>query len=145
MSTRKGLRVVDMFCATHAAAGAAVAPLAREPVSAFLAGAATHAVLDMIPHYDYESTIPGVLDFAVAALLIASAAGDHKDTTAWAMLGGVLPDLEVVMSYLGLISPSNLVFPSHSGLLPHRNVGLPLGVLTQLAVLGLAYLSLGSR
>jgi hypothetical protein len=145
MGARKGLRVVDMFCVTHAAAGAAVAPFVREPVSAFLAGAATHAVLDMIPHYDYDSTIPGVLDFAVAALLIASAGGDDGGTTVWAMLGGVLPDLEVVMSYLGLISPRDLVFPSHSGLLPHRNVGLPLGVLTQMAVLGLAYLSLGFR
>ncbi len=136
-----------MFCLTHAVAGAVVGRFAGGPVESFAAGLASHAVLDMIPHYDYESTPAGVLDFLLAALSVSwfvpadAAAGGRS--TAWAVLGGVLPDVEVVLTQFGLIGPADLVFPSHSGLLPHRNMGPPAGILTQAAVLGLALLSAG--
>ena len=44
-----------MILATHAIAGAAVAALiSNRPVLAFVAGAASHFLLDAIPHWDYE-------------------------------------------------------------------------------------------
>jgi hypothetical protein len=62
-----------------------------------------------------------------------------------AALGGVLPDLEVVLHH-GLerfgVSSGRGIFPSHSGVLPHRNLRLPWGFAIQLVVGGLCLASL---
>src|SRR3989344_6041507 len=44
-----------MILATHAIAGAALAAtMPDQPILAFIAGAASHFLLDAIPHWDYE-------------------------------------------------------------------------------------------
>ncbi|HHV63175.1 MAG TPA: hypothetical protein GXX51_11135 [Firmicutes bacterium] len=132
-----------MYCTTHTVAGAAAGLLAGDPVTGFILGLGTHAVLDALPHHDYSNTATGVLDTLVAAVIVGTIAalgvGGRYGILSGAV-GGAVPDLEVVRAHLNprAYLPPNpsrrLIFPSHSGLIPHGRRWVPWGIVTQAAI-----------
>ncbi|MEX2356227.1 MAG: hypothetical protein WD535_04240 [Thermaerobacterales bacterium] len=117
-----------MHFTTHAMTGAGIGALVAQtsptPVAAaaaLAAGLVSHAVLDSIPHKD-SSTIPEVvLDVAAGIALVWWAAGSNvHPAMLLGALGGVLPDLEIVLVHFGLMRRKRIMFPSHTGLTPHR-------------------------
>lgn len=108
---------------THFAAGALAGGLSGNPAVGLVAGLASHAVLDAIPHYDHPDwrleLAGGLLSLVLLLLLpfasLAAVLGG---------LGGMLPDLENLFQKLGKMRRDQFIFPSHTGLIPH---GRPLG------------------
>ncbi|HKV44525.1 MAG TPA: hypothetical protein VJT32_07610 [bacterium] len=108
----------------HALVGAAIGRFVRYPGEALLAGIASHAVLDCLPHRD--SRHPAVLlVHACGVLAVAAAAFAAGDSAALAgAVGGVLPDLENVREK----QPADQIFPGHRFRHDRFAVGLSLGV-----------------
>ncbi|MBK8166306.1 MAG: hypothetical protein IPK64_10140 [bacterium] len=108
---------------THFAAGALAGGLTGSVGLGALAGLASHAVLDMLPHYDHPDwrlELGGGL--AALAVLLG------MPFASWAAvvggIAGMLPDLENLFQKLGKLSREQFVYPTHTGLLKH---GRPLG------------------
>ncbi len=108
---------------THFAAGALAGGVTGNVWAAAAAGLASHAVLDMIPHYDHPDwrveLAGGVLALAVLLLM---------PFASWAAvvggLGGMVPDIENLLQKLGRMGRDRFVFPTHTGLLRHgRELG----------------------
>ncbi len=114
-----------MTTASHAAAGAIVGSFVGVPALAFAAGIASHALLDVVPHYDlHDWRIDVALTVGVSVALIWLSGGEAATT--WGLIGGALPDLENLFYKLGVLPGSKRVFPTHDGFLPHgRALGLP--------------------
>lgn len=130
-----------MFETTHALAGAALGSLAGGPAGAFLAGFASHALLDAIPHWDYRTVPAAVADVVVGAVVVGAVASRAVDPVlvVAGSAGAVLPDVEVALKALGRW-PWRLLYPSHNGWTPHPAAPLPWGLLTQAAVAAAALL-----
>lgn len=132
-----------MYCVTHFALGAMLGAMAPVRGVAVLAGLTSHAALDAIPHSDYRRTVQGVLDVAATCFLAACLTrGGFGPYAMWGGAAAALPDLEVAAAYLfpGAYQPLGrfrLVFPSHSGLVPHSRLPLPWGAITQLFALAM--------
>jgi len=97
--------------------------LDRGVMAGALAGLASHAVLDAIPHYDHPDwrvELSGGIASLILLLLMPFASGP-------AVVGGLMgmvPDLENLFQKLGWIGRHRFVFPSHTGLVPHgRELG----------------------
>ena len=107
---------------THFAAGALAGGLTGSPVWGALAGLASHAVLDMLPHYDHRRRLELGGGLAALALLLV------MPFVSWAAviggIAGMLPDLENLFQKLGKMRRDQFVYPTHTGLLKH---GRPLG------------------
>ena len=108
---------------THFAAGALAGGLTGSPLWGAVAGVASHAVLDVLPHYDHPDwrlELGGGIA-ALALLLVMPFAS-------WAAviggIAGMLPDLENLFQKLGKMRRDQFVYPTHTGLLKH---GRPLG------------------
>jgi len=96
---------------THALVGAAVGALIRHPGWAFLGGVASHAILDNLPHKDYERSAGLPLDIlGLLSVLAFSISSKRPEMTAGA-LGGLSPDME------NIVPDDNAdkakIFPSH--------------------------------
>lgn len=130
-----------MYCITHTVAGAAAGLLAGDPVTGFVLGLGTHAVLDALPHHDYSDTATGALDTLAALIIfwVIAALGGRYGVLLGA-IGGAAPDLEVVRAHFNprpYLSPNpsrRLIFPSHSGLIPHGRRWVPWGIAIQVAI-----------
>ncbi len=121
---------------THAATGAAIGRLVQRPAGGFAAGLVSHAVLDMLPHHDYQRTVTGVIDFGLGLLFLLACGFSRSSRTGyWAILGATIPDLEVALSQFGVISEEDLKFPTHGGLLPHVRAPRIVGALLQAALI----------
>lgn len=101
----------------HILGGAAVGTLAGSPEGAFVLGLASHALLDAVPHYDYDLTTQILLIVGASALVKwqYDQTGDLRIVAG--ALGGLLPDIEHVLRKMGL--QNDKYFPSHSGTIPH--------------------------
>lgn len=105
-----------MTLTTHAAIGAAIGTAVGDPALGFILGAASHFLVDMIPHGDNQlgdlfrvhkrrklAVTYVTLDAIIAMYLIltvfaAQAAGTPNITFSAAIAGSVLPDLLVGLS-----------------------------------------------
>jgi len=125
-----------MYFSVHVLAGAAAASYASNPLTALPVGLVTHALLDMVPHHDYGSIPPGVVDGLAGLLLLTVIALGRGPVTAWGAAGGGLPDVEVFLGYFGLVKRQ--WFPTHNGLLPHPQRPFRPGLWPQLLVTGLS-------
>ena len=127
-----------MTTACHAAAGALVGSLVGSPPLAFAAGLASHAVLDIVPHYDLADwRIDVVATLTIATLLMIVSGGNPA--IVWGVIGGTLPDLENLVMHLGWIRSEQRVFPTHDGPWPHgRALGSP-HALWQVGIIALAF------
>lgn len=125
-----------MYMSTHAAVGAAVGTLTRSSPVGFILGVLSHLILDRIPHHDYKRYTGAAFD-GVGTLMIFLWLAGFPSHIIWAAVGAVLPDLEVIILYLRG-RKGRYIFPSHSGLLRHPYLKLPMGFIIQLALFVLA-------
>lgn len=125
-----------MYFSVHVLAGAAAASYASTFYTALPVGLVTHALLDMVPHHDYGSIPPGVIDGLVGLLALALFAMGPRPVAAWGAAGGGIPDLEVFLGYFNLVKRQ--WFPTHNGLLPHPQRSFWPGLWLQLLVAGLS-------
>jgi hypothetical protein len=94
----------------HVLSGALIGALARRPLTAFAAGAASHFVLDAVPHWgDWGSrrrflqvAVPdGLVSLAVMGAFAAASPADRRLAVLAGMTGAALPDAD---------KPANLWF-----------------------------------
>ena len=127
---------------THFAAGALAGGLTGNVYLGAAAGFVSHAVLDVIPHYDHPDwrlELGGGIGGLLLLLLLPFAS--------WpAVVGGLfgmLPDLENLFHKLGRLRRDQFVYPTHTGLLPHGRA-LGRGALVwQMGIFAGCYLLLG--
>lgn len=127
---------------THFAAGALAGALTGNVYAAVAAGLVSHAVLDVIPHYDHPDWRVelggGVLSLVGLFLL---------PMWTWPAvvggLSGMLPDLENLFQKLGKMRRAQFVFPTHTGLLPHGRALGPRSLVWQLAIFVVCFMLLG--
>src|SRR5438132_388955 len=96
---------------THALVGAALGRLAKRTDRAFLAGVASHALLDGLPHRDSLHPLMWLVDACGVLGVVALAAASRDAGMLAGAAGGVLPDLENLSE-----SPPGRhtkIFPSH--------------------------------
>ncbi len=127
---------------THFAAGALVGGLTGNVYWGAAAGLASHAALDVIPHYDHPDwrlELGGGIASLVLLLLMPFAS--------WpAVIGGLcgmLPDIENLLQKLGKMRRDQFVYPTHTGLLPHGRTLGARSIVWQFAILAGCYLLLG--
>ena len=127
-----------MTTACHAAAGALAGSFTGSPVVGLVGGLVSHAVLDVVPHYDLSDYRVDVVLTVTVAVALGIVSGGNA-AILWGMVGGILPDLENLFMKLGWMRPERRIFPTHDGPLPH---GRALGVghaIWQVAIVILAF------
>ncbi|MBN2071453.1 MAG: hypothetical protein JW814_08350 [Candidatus Krumholzibacteriota bacterium] len=124
---------------THFAAGAVVSAYAPHIALMPVLALGSHAILDMIPHFDFENMILEIV-LGLVALAILLAGGVYSLPI---IAGGViaaLPDMENLLVKTGKITSGRKIFPTHSGMLPHGGragtVNLSLQVFFSVVVIG---------
>lgn len=124
-----------MYYSTHLVAGATVGYLSGDPVIGFLAGTASHMILDVIPHHDFRQVKHCLMETALGsiAFLMYLIYGHPNTAIVAGAIGGTMPDVEVGLYQFKLIKRK--YFPSHSGFLNHRQAGLVTGLLTQFIIM----------
>jgi len=108
---------------THFAAGALAGGVTGNVYLGAAAGVASHAVLDVIPHYDHPDWRLELVGGIVGLLLLLL-----MPFSSWpAVVGGIfgmVPDLENLFQKLGRMRRDQFLFPTHTGLLRHgRELG----------------------
>jgi hypothetical protein len=93
-----------VFITNHALAGAAIGLVVRRPVPAFVAGVASHLVMDVMLHWGDErleweefvevARVDGTVGLAVCASALASAPRGARVPMAAAILGACIIDME---------------------------------------------------
>jgi hypothetical protein len=128
----------DLHWTTHVLTGASVGYLIGRPVPAALAGFAGHVALDTFPHHDPDADIPYVVDSAIGlGLIVAIAASgrvkaaDPGGAALWGAIGAGAPDLELLAKLVTIVEPEDYLYPTHSGLIPHRQTSMGISLLTQ--------------
>ena len=124
-----------MITASHLLVGGAVGSLTDQPVLALALGVGSHALLDMIPHFDFRDYRRDVALGAVVGVGTIAAAvirgGVHRGFL-WGMIGGVLPDVENLVWQMGFMDEKRRVFPTHRrGWLRHGAPRGPGNLVTQ--------------
>jgi hypothetical protein len=103
---------------THVAAGAVAGALSPNPFLAPVFALASHVLLDILPHYDFEKMRH---EFLCAGIAIAAVAigGAFSVKVFLGIAFGMLPDLENLLWKLGVIGENRKMFPGHRTLVPH--------------------------
>ena len=91
-----------MFITNHVLSGAVTGAVVRRPVPAFLAGVASHFVLDALPHWGkvgperflLAAVADGLTGLASMAVLTAAARPGRRAAVLAGMAGAALPDLD---------------------------------------------------
>jgi hypothetical protein len=99
-----------MMAWVHASIGAFVGGRCSSKRAAFVAGAVSHGVADLVPHRDYDMPIEVPLA-ATALLVIANRFGTDSPEFAGAV-GGISPDIENGLNRFGLVK--DMVYPTHT-------------------------------
>lgn len=152
-----------MYLTIHAVAGALVGNYINQPLLAFIFGIISHFFLDMIPHYDthlprgkngkelrkelkksYFKRIIGLIYFDVSLTMIVAAAifsnnANFLDKSIiWGMLGAILPDVILALSYFYQKNPilkKYSEFHSFIHYSPEKQISLVIGHITQIITL----------
>lgn len=133
-----------MHWTTHVITGAAVGYLIGSPVPAALTGFASHLGLDTFPHHDPDSDIPYVVDSATGLAILVFIAkskvirrADPRRAALWGGIGAGMPDLELLAKLVTTVEVEDYLYPTHNGLLPHRQMGALYSGATQIALVAL--------
>lgn len=103
---------------THFAAGALIGYFSPGVFSASIGGLLSHVLLDVIPHYDFESLKLEIF-LGVVVLLILVFTGSCSLVICLGGIFAVIPDLENLLWKLGKLREDQKVFPGHAGIIPH--------------------------
>lgn len=123
-----------MIQLAHVATGALAGRGRTSLRDAFLAGLATHAAMDVIPHGEVHDDQFELVTGAAGVLVLAARYGWTSPITIGA-IGSVVPDMEHVPSLVGLRTPP--LFPTHRFAVLHGWETKPLAIPAWLqAVLG---------
>ena len=119
-----------MIASVHAVVGASIGKLAGEPKGALAAGVASHLLMDLLPHKDFDARTEAFL-LAPTMAIIAWKFGLTSSEFVGAF-GAIAPDLENAASRIGLLAEENMRFPTHLGEDKHgpkTKSALPQGIL----------------
>lgn len=105
---------------THVAAGAIIGYWAKDPVIGFVGGFGSHALLDMIPHYELPDWKRELLGGILLTLVILLLAREHVTAVFFGIFGSALPDLEIILWLVGKLKKEKLIYPTHTPLLPQK-------------------------
>ena len=92
-----------MLLINHVLSGALIGALARRPLTAFAAGAASHFVLDAVPHWGEwgsqrrflrVAVADGMISLAAMGVLAAASPADRRLAVLAGMTGAALPDAD---------------------------------------------------
>lgn len=114
-----------MIQLAHAAAGAIGGSGADTRFGALLAGLASHATLDVVPHGEVHDARFEAVTGAAALAIIVLRRGPSSPMT-WGAVGGLLPDLEHVLPRVA--RPRRALFPTHRHGSLHGWEGTPLAI-----------------
>lgn len=137
-----------MMLVPHACVNAAAGSLFKRPLTAFAAGLAGHALLDLIPHKDVSAHKAEGLLVLIMLGLVGSTCG-LSSPSFWCAMGGVLPDVEHVLPWTDPKRGHRRRFPTHNR--PFHSLKVPgaphyrVQLLTQSAVSMMALLFAMSR
>ena len=106
---------------THIAAGALAGSVSPNPYVAPLFGLGSHFLLDILPHYDFES-MKMEMFFALAAFAVLVAGGATSATVMLGALFAIVPDFENLLWRIGKIRHEQKIFPGHNWLVAHGRV-----------------------
>lgn len=102
-----------MMLVPHACVNAAAGLFFKKPLTAFAAGIAAHALLDLVPHKDVSAH--RAEGMAVGLLLgITSTSCGFSSPAFWCAMGGVLPDVEHVLPWAQPERGRRRFFPTHN-------------------------------
>ena len=121
---------------THVAAGVLIAQSTGNPGLGFLLGVASHVAMDTIPHEEFFSW---KVEFVLVLILIGFVTFfTYPPSTVLLLtiLGAVGPDLEIVLWKSGALTRNQLLFPTHSGLIPQGQSDSMIYALLQVAIIG---------
>lgn len=99
-----------MIQLAHVATGALVGRRHTALLDAFLAGLATHAAMDVIPHGEVHDDYFELVTGAAGVLALGARHGWASPITV-AALGSVVPDMEHLPKLVGIRTPP--IFPTH--------------------------------
>lgn len=135
-----------MWVVVHVCSGLALGATLRVPLVVLLPlSLGLHAVLDLVPHWDYTRhrlrRVWAAIDLAVAILLTALLWPGLDLPVAAVLTGWVsaLPDLDVLNEVLPF-SAQRRLFPSHWKRFPHGRCRAGVGIPIQLVVIGASLL-----
>lgn len=94
----------------HIGVGALAGRECSGPLTAFIAGIASHALMDVAPHGEINDQGFEIASTAVGLGVLAAKFGPTSPIL-WGAIGGVLPDAEHVLP--SAIKPQSPVFPTH--------------------------------
>ena len=129
---------------THIAAGALAGSVAPNPFVAPLFGLGSHFLLDILPHYDFESMKMEIF-FALAAFAILIAGGATSSMVMLGAIFAIVPDFENLLWRIGKIRHEQKIFPGHNWLVAHGRLAGKMNLACQfiLSAAALAYLVRG--
>jgi hypothetical protein len=102
-----------MMLVPHTCVNAAAGSLFKKPLTAFAAGVAGHALLDLIPHKDISAHKAEGLLVLIMLGLVSTSCG-LKSPSFWCAVGGVLPDVEHVLPWTDPKRGHRRWFPTHN-------------------------------
>lgn len=102
-----------MMLVPHACVNAAAGSFFNRPTTAFAAGLAGHALLDLIPHKDVSAHKAEGLLVLIMLGLVSTSCG-LKSPAFWCAMGGVLPDVEQVLPWTDPKRGRRRWFPTHN-------------------------------
>jgi len=116
--------------------------LIGRPVPAALTGFAAHIALDTFPHDDPEDDVYYVVDSAIGVVCLAVIAGSRRlrrvDDRRAALAGAIgagAPDLELLRKLFTSVDKEDYLYPTHNGLIPHRQTSSGISLSTQAALI----------
>lgn len=144
-----------MLAASHALAGAAIAAVTPSPTAGFIIALLSHPLLDFIPHWDLYTRYTRRSKFNLIALSLTDAALGILPGI-W-LFRHLVPLPQLLLTMLLAQAPDwleapyhlfNWHFPPFSTIkrlqhLWHHKLGLPWGLITQIAFLGALYVFAG--
>jgi hypothetical protein len=98
---------------THALVGGLAGALTGQPGAAFVAGVASHVLLDVVPHHDDNRTLHLIADGCAALAVLILAVVMRNMSMAAGVIGGVIPDLENLPDIVFRRKGGRKIFPSH--------------------------------
>lgn len=100
-----------MIGAVHAAIGACIGAFCKSKKSAYAAGVVSHIVADSLPHQDLS--VKQEVPLLTGTMLAIAAWRGIDSPEFWGAAGGVSPDIEHGLAYLGITPQDKRIFPTH--------------------------------